>query len=124
MTAPESSLIATTPDTFTAMDENQNSSAAPVKNSCSEHGTAMLSLCGESSLTPAVKPESTAQSSETKAATLRASLSDRLTRSLITAGLVKGIIPLSIRDASGQTTLDAVLRKPDGESVDAPKADC
>jgi hypothetical protein len=60
---------------------------------------------------------------ETKVSTGQASLSDRLTPLLISAGLVCGIIPLSMRDASGQQTLDSVLRVQAGETAGKPKAD-
>lgn len=56
---------------------------------------------GESSLTTAGSMASTALCSETKAHTYRVSLSDRLTQSLITSGLVKGITPSSVRKQLG-----------------------
>jgi len=50
--------------------------------------------------------------------TNRPSLSDRLTQSLISAGLVKGIIPMSMRKRSNQLTLDTVLRWQDGDNAE------
>jgi hypothetical protein len=87
-----------------------------------EHGMETLSLFGESFETIADSQESTVLFSETNRLIYQVSLSDRLTQSLITAGLVRGIIPLSMRDASGQLTLDVVLKSPDGGNVEEPKA--
>jgi hypothetical protein len=123
MKSAVNSMSSTTVATITGTAESQNSSVALEKRSAFEHGMETLSLFGESFEMPAEKRESTAPSSEIKVHIYRVSLSDRLTQSLISAGLVKGIIPMSIRDASGQTTLDTVLREPDGESVDLPRED-
>ena len=114
-------LTDTTVGMFTEMVESQNSFAVPVKRSSYEPGMETLSLFGESFETIAGSGESTAQSSETNPSTDQVSLSDKLTQSLISAGLVKGIIPMSIRDVSGQQTLDAVLRELDGEPAGSPK---
>jgi hypothetical protein len=51
-----------------------------------------------------------------------ATLSDRLTQSLISAGLVKGIIPTSMRKRSGVQMLDFVSSRPDGDDAEKPKA--
>jgi hypothetical protein len=75
----------------------------------------MPSLFGSDSETTQAKKASTAPYSETNQSTDHQTLSDRLTPLLISAGLVCGIIPTSMRDASGQGTLDAVLRSQDGE---------
>ena len=115
------SMSNTTVATFTETVENPNSSAVPAKRSPCEHGRETLSLFGESLLMAAESRELTALFSETNPRTRQVSLSDRLTQSLISAGLVKGIIPMSIRDASGQQTLDAVLREQAGEPAESLK---
>lgn len=58
-------------------------------------------LFGGTLSTTAGKKASTVRSSATKARTGRPSLSDRLTPSLITAGLIRGITPSLIRRLSG-----------------------
>lgn len=85
------------------------------------HGRPMRSLSGESSETQADKLESTAQCSETKASIEAQTLSDRLMPSLISAGLVCGIIPTSMRSAYGQLTLDSVLRPQVGPNAEEQK---
>lgn len=60
--------------------------------------------------------------SVTKAHTSRRSLSDRLTPSLITAGLVCGITPMSIRQTSDQPIRAFAFSRPDGEDAVRPKA--
>lgn len=112
-----------TPAADTPMAATLNCSAAPERNLSFELGKEMRCGFGEDSKMTADRSESTAPCSETKAAISLPSLSDRLTPSLISAGLVKGIIPLSMRDASGQQTLDAVLKTQDGKSAEQPKVD-
>lgn len=90
----------------------------PENTSCSELGRVMPCLSGKSSETRAGKSESTALSSATRASTGAVTLSDRLTPLLISAGLVCGIIPLSMRDGSSQLTLDAVLRRQVGKNAE------
>jgi hypothetical protein len=102
--------------------ENRNCFVAPEKSLCCEHGKGTQCGCGGDSGMAADKRGFVAPSSAMKADTLPVSLSDRLTPLLISAGLVCGIIPLCMRDASGQQTLDAVLRRRDGKSVAEPKA--
>jgi len=99
----------------TPKEENRAYSAARVKKSCSAHGKPMPSLSGEDSLMIRGSKASTAHALETNPRTKVLSLSDRLTQSLISCGLVCGIIPLSMRDGSGQLTLDSVLRPPGGK---------
>lgn len=70
------------------------------------------------------KKESTVVSSETKATCKVQTLSDRLTPLLISAGLVRGIIPMSMRKKSNQKTLAFASSKPDGLNADTPKRDC
>lgn len=113
----------TIPAADTPMDATPNSSAAPERNLSCERGTEMLFGSGEDSKMIADKSESIAQYSEMRADANPPSLSDRLTPLLISAGLVKGIIPLSMRDASGQLILEPVLRSQAGGSADAQKVD-
>jgi hypothetical protein len=89
----------------------------------SAHGRETLSLCGGVLSTQAGKKESIARSLETNRNTSAQTLSDRLTPSLISAGLVCGIIPMSMRDVSNQLTLDSVLKPQAGGSVGKQKAD-
>ncbi len=118
----ENFSTATTAANFTKTEESQNCFADPAKKLSYEHGKATHCLSGKNlSMHPASK-ESTAPFLETSLLTKQVSLSDRLTPLLISAGLVKGTIPMSMRDASGQTTLDAVLRPPDGDAAASPKA--
>jgi hypothetical protein len=83
----------------------------------------MLFSSGESSSTTAGKPESTAPSSGTRGRTYRRSLSDRLTASLITSGLVKGITPTSIRQLLGQPIRVLAFDMPDGGAAASLNAD-
>ena len=66
------------------------------------------------------KKASNATSSATKARTSRRSLSDRLTPSLISAGLVKGITPSSTRKQSGQPILVLAFDTPAGAAAEKP----
>ena len=94
------------------------------KQSPSALSMPMLFSSGESSLTTQDSRELTAPCSETKANTKAVSLSDRLTESLISAGLVRGIIPSSMRKRSGQRILDFAAYELAGESADEQKAVC
>jgi len=69
------------------------------------------------------KRASIAQYLEMKAKSKALTLSDRLTPSLISAGLVKGIIPMWMRKKSDQLILDAVLKKRAGGNVEEQKAE-
>jgi len=100
------------------------SSSAPVKPSCSEPQTEMLFSCGDSSSTTVARKASTARSSGTKAGTSRRSLSDRLTASLITSGLVCGITPTSIRKLSGQPIRVLAFATLDGPGAAGPQGGC
>ena len=106
-----------TANIITKTDETQKRLLVPGNISCSEHGKETLSLFGENSEMIPGSKELIARYSGTKVNTNRATLSDRLTPLLISAGLVNGIIPMSMRKKSNQVTLDAVLRRPDGECV-------
>lgn len=105
------------------MDVLLNFSAAPEKRLFCGHGNVMPDGSGGDSRMPADNQASTARCSATKASTKQASLCDRLTPLLMSSGLIYGIIPMSMRDASGQLTLDAVLRPLDGVIADERKAD-
>jgi len=67
------------------------------------------------------KTGSTARSSGMNRVTKALSLSDRLTPSLISLGLVKGIIPMSMRRISSQQTLGFALSPQDGNDADEQK---
>ena len=112
----------TTANITTEMDEILNYSADLEKRSSFALGKEMHCGSGGSSKTLADSKESTVPCSETKADTDQASLCDRLTQSLISAGLVCGTTPTSMRDASGQLTLDSVLKPQGGVCVGKRKA--
>lgn len=76
---------------------DKDCSPVPVKSSSSEPSGVTQCLFGETLLTTRDRKASTVPCSETKADTKAVSLSDRLTPLLISSGLVKGIIPTSLR---------------------------
>lgn len=100
------------------------SSVGRAQKSFSELEPETLSLFGESSLTLEETKELIALFSETKAQSKPLTLSDRLTKSLISAGLVKGITPMSVRRKLGAVIPDFALRLPDGSLVEQHKAGC
>jgi len=106
-----------TVNTITKMDEDQNCFAGQEKKSFCELGKGMLVLCGENLKMIQVKKGSTARCSETSQPTLVRSSYNKRMRLLVASGLVKGTIPTSMRKKSNQTTLDIVLKWPDGECV-------
>jgi len=116
------SIAATTPPA--SQSAHQASSSDPAKLSSCEPPPLMLFSCGESSSTTAASKASTARYSETKVRTYRPSLSDRLTQSLIDAGLVCGITPTSIRQLSGQPIQVLAFAMPVGGDVGSPRAVC
>ena len=67
------------------------------------------------------KKEFTARSSETNPKRKAALLFKKRMRLLLRSGLVKGIIPLSMRKRSDQLTLDTVLKEPGGDSAERPR---
>lgn len=67
------------------------------------------------------KRELSARFSGTRARRSHPSLSDRLTRSLITSGLVCGITPLSIRQLSGQPIRVLAFDTPAGPAAASPE---
>jgi len=85
-----------------SLGEPPVSSSAPARPSSCEPGQQTLFSSGATSSTTVAKMASAARSSATRGRAYRPSLSDRLTRSLITSGLVCGITPSSIRQLSGQ----------------------
>ena len=100
--------------------------SAPASPSCCERPMPMLFSYGESSLMTRSRSKraSTARSSETRGRTSRPSLSDRLTRSLITSGLVSGITPTSIRQLSGQPIRVLAFGMPAGGDAASPPEGC
>ena len=103
-----------TPAIATATAERETSSAAREKKLSCEPPMRTLSLFGENlSMAPASR-ESTAPSSVMRVRTDHPTLSDRLTQSLISAGLVKGITPTSIRNESGAAIPVSALWPLDG----------
>lgn len=100
------------------MQENQNYSAAQAKRLSLEHGKGMPFLSGENSETTRDRAVSTVQSSEMSRPTKVLSLSDRLTPSLLRSGLVKGIIPMSMRRKLSLTMQDIVSNSLDGIPAD------
>ena len=111
----------TTQNIIIKMEGNQRKLSAPVNTSCSEHGAETLCLFGVNSKMIQDNKASTVQYSEMKARINQASLSDRLTPLLISAGLVSGIIPMSMRVKSNQLILDIVLRPQDGDNAEEQK---
>lgn len=100
----------------TEIDESANSSG-PESPSSSERSKVMLVGCGESSSMILAKAALIAPSSQIILVTKAQSLSDRLTPSLISLGLVKGITPTSMRRRSGQRILDFASLPPDGDDL-------
>lgn len=99
---------------------HRRSLSDPAKSSSCEQPMLTLFLSGGDSSTTADSKASTARSSATKARIYRPSLSDRLTASLITAGLVCGITPTSIRQLSGQPIRALAFDTLDGSAAVAP----
>jgi hypothetical protein len=92
----------------TKTDADPNFFADLEKRLSSAHGGETLCLFGESSKTIPGKKELIAQFSVTNRPIKVVSLSDRQTPLLMQSGLIKGIIPMSMRQKSGQQTLDIV----------------
>lgn len=90
----------------------------------SEPEMGMPSSSGENLSTPAARRESTVPFFGTKARSSHLSLSDRLTQSLITSGLVRGITHTSIRKQSGAAIRASALWPLDGGVADEPRAVC
>jgi hypothetical protein len=93
----------------------QTSLSVPETKSSSAQRKGMPVLLGATPATGETnKPVSSALSSVTGARTSRRSLSDRLTPSLIDAGLVCGITPSLTRKQSGQPIQVFAFNRPDG----------
>ena len=116
-------LIDIIADTNIKTDVIQKKLSAPENTLCSELGNVTHSLFGENSLTPAARPGSTVLYSGMKADINHQTLSDRLTPLLISAGLVRGIIPMLMRKKSNQLTLDIVLKPLDGDNAEKQEKD-
>jgi hypothetical protein len=82
----------------------------------------MPSLFGESLLMIADSKGLAVPYSETKANTKAVSLSDRLTQSLISVGLIRGIIPSSMRQRSNHQILASAFFEQGGSDADILKA--
>ena len=95
-------------------------SGRETRSSCAQL-TATLPLRGDGlNIATTDSRASNAACSATKGRTSRRSLSDRLTRSLIDAGLVCGTTPSSIRQLSGQPIRVLAFDGPDGGAAASP----
>mgnify|MGYP000376682756 CR=1 FL=1 len=103
--------------------ESANYSVDPARKSFCGLSAGTPDLFGEIFAMPAAKLESIARSSETKARFSARSLSDRLTPSLISAGLVRGITPTSTRSECGAEIPDIASYGLDGTGPGQQKAD-
>ena len=110
-----------TQDTTTKTDVLPKKLSAQGNTSCSAHGTVTHCLFGENLKTIAGNKELTVPYSAMRANTNHQTLSGRLTPLLISAGLVRGIIPMSMRVKSNQLILDIVLRPQDGDNAEEQK---
>jgi hypothetical protein len=118
-------MSGTTPVMSTKMDAGEVNSLDREKQSRSVRSMETLCLFGESLLMTVDSGALTAPSFTTKDRSSHRSLSDRLTPWLISAGLVKGIIPTSIRrSCREQRILDSVFSELGGERAEEPKVDC
>ena len=108
----------------TEMEEKENCLSVRDKKSYSELGKETLCSSGKSSKIAATDNTAlTVRSFGMNRRTKAVSLSDRLTPSLISSGLVKGIIPTWMRRKSSQLTLDFALLQQDGKDVDRQNQD-
>ena len=97
-------------------------SSGQVTRSSLDPRSETLFSCGAAPFTDKTRKQaSNARSSETRVRSSRRSLSDRLTRSLITSGLVCGITPLSIRQLSGQPIRVLAFDTPTGPAAASPE---
>jgi len=118
------STSAITAPTPTLMAESAVRCSGRARRSSCAPETQTPCSAGASSSTTAASWALIAPSSETKARRSRHSLSDRLTLSLITSGLVSGITPMSVRRQSGQAIPDTVSWRRDGDGAATPRAAC
>ncbi len=115
----------TIPQTNTQTEGSECSSSVPVKPLCFELMSETPSLFGENSLTTVStrgqaknSKALTAQCSATKAKTKVQTLSEKLTPLLISSGLVRGIIPTSIRKKYVHEIPDIVFLWLDGDGAE------
>lgn len=104
-------------------DENESCFVDPVKSLSLERSKQMLFSSGGNLSTDQGKKESIVPSFATKVRSDRAILFAKRTRSLITGGLVRGIIPMSMRRQLGQQTLDTAFLQQDGDDAALQKVD-
>lgn len=103
--------------------ERATSLSAPATRSSFELPMAMPHSRGDTRATGKTgRKASNAACSATKARTYRPSLSDRLTQSLISSGLVCGITPSSIRKASNQPIRGLAFVMPAGAAAPQPQS--
>lgn len=107
-----------------AMDEGVSCSADQEKRSCCEPEQGTLYGCGDDSLTAQDRRELIVLFSATKARFSHLSLSDRLTPSLMSCGLVCGITPMSIRERLGAEIPDFAFSLPGGGYVAQHNTGC
>jgi hypothetical protein len=110
-------MNAITARTDTEMDAAGANSSGQDKTSSSEMPTPQPSLFGEISSTILGNEESIAPSSATKAWSGQVFLSPKLMQSLISAGLVRGITPSSVRKRSGAVIPDFAFSWRDGSDA-------
>ena len=105
------------PGKTSLLGQESTLSSAPIQ--------AMQSLFGElQPIDRMAKKASNVRSSATKGRSDRPSLSDRQTQSLITAGLVAGTTPSSIRMLSGVAIRDFASLPLDGGTAENPRKGC
>jgi hypothetical protein len=102
----------------TETDESAANLSDPASISFCEPETLTPCLFGESLSTIQASKASTVPSLETKVASARPTLSDRLTPLLISAGLVKGITHTSVRKQSGAAIRASALWPLDGGAAE------
>jgi hypothetical protein len=122
----ETCASATSTDATTVLESRSElaiSSLAPeTRLSCEQSRVTQRSRGATRNIAGTTKKASSATSFGTRVRTSRRSLSDRLTLSLISAGLVKGITPSLTRKRSGQPILVLALDTPVGNVAAKPLA--
>ena len=118
MIMSENSSIDTTQGYTAKMVDDQRNLSGPDNTYFSELGIVTPYSRGESLLT--IAPDNSVSIAPSSGMNHRikvAPLYERLTPSLISHGLVKGTIPMSMRKKSNQLILDIVSKGPDGVNV-------
>lgn len=117
---------ATTPLIDTPMVGKESSLLDPEKNLSCEVGEATPSLFGENSNASVSRSNTalTVPRSAMKEKSAAANSFDKRTRLLIASGLVRGVIPSSIRKESDRRIRATAFLWPDGDDAVSPKADC